>query len=922
MKRKITENLMNSVEMTFLLKVIDSDFILSNVNSFPEKSIINKSIKESFSDDILNILLPRLEKCVNQKENEIFETSINIDDSYYSYNFEKNSSQFKITILPNLDSENISFISVSFVNLTQLAELEYDGKNYRNEYNNLMTLLTTAGLVIWRWDVKNDKTTASKGYIELYDFDPEKYNAAVEWGKRIHPDQVEGSFKALTDHLEGKTEFFQTDHMYSHSKYDDYIWISNLGLTVEYYGDGSPKTLMGIAQDITERENHKYHLHESLEKLEEANRIKSEFLATMSHEIRTPMNAILGLTHLALQLDLNEKQFSYISKIDQSAKSLLSIINDILDYSKIEAGKLELEVVPMDLDLNLNTISTLFALQAQELGIELIYEFDNNIPINLKGDPLRINQILNNLVSNSLKFTEKGEIVISVYKIDENDKKMIIGFSVSDTGVGIPESKLNSLFQSFQQADSSITRKYGGTGLGLTIVKNLITLMNGEISFESELNVGTTFKFTIELERSENEKNRIEKNLNTLKDMKILVCDDNETFRTIIKNTLQSFCFKVETVESGFDAINELILNNHDPYDLVLMDWNMPELDGIEASKFIKNNKSISKVPIIIMVSAYTKDDLLESAEQAGIDSFIVKPINHSTLFDSIMSVMGYNDIINTYEDRNSNVYDKTNLLQNKRILLVEDNEINQMVANDLLKNHGIIVEIADNGLKAIEKIKENGANFYDIVLMDLHMPVMDGYTATIELRKEYTDSELIILAMTADAMSGIYDKCIEVGMQDYITKPIDPHKLVSTLSHWLNNNLNNTRYIEKSFSANDHETMLDFKFLNSEVSIKKLNGNISLYKKLLRKFYNSYSNFDIEYIISLKGKEDNEYMRYFHNLKGVSGTVGSDILYKIARSIEISLLKDIDSNIDTQLQLIKENLDKIISELQVFLEK
>ncbi|MER3329311.1 MAG: response regulator, partial [Candidatus Kapaibacterium sp.] len=398
----------------------------------------------------------------------------------------------------------------------------------------------------------------------------------------------------------------------------------------------------------------------------------------------------------------------------------------------VEAGKLELENIEFELEDILESVSDIISDKAaQEKGIELIYEFDNSIPVNLKGDPLRINQILNNLVSNSLKFTEKGEIVISVYKIDENDEKMIVGFSVKDTGVGIPKSKLDTLFQSFQQADTSITRKYGGTGLGLTIVKNLITLMNGEISVESELNVGTTFKFTIELERSENEKNRVEKNLKVLKDLKILVCDDNETFRTIIKSTLQSFCFKVETVESGFDAINELIINNHDPYDLVLMDWNMPELDGIEASKFIKNNKSISKIPIIIMVSAYTKDDLIESAEQAGIDSFIVKPINHSTLFDSIMSVMGFYDIISTYEERNSNVYDKTNLLHDKRILLVEDNEINQMVANDLLKNHGVIVEIADNGLKAIEKIKENAANYYDIVLMDLHMPVMDGYTAT-----------------------------------------------------------------------------------------------------------------------------------------------------------------------------------------------
>jgi signal transduction histidine kinase/DNA-binding response OmpR family regulator len=656
---------------------------------------------------------------------------------------------------------------------------------------------------------------------------------------------------------------------------------------------------------------------------EDATRAKSEFLANMSHEIRTPMNAIMGMAHLALKTDLTAKQHDYLKKVDISAKSLLGIINDILDFSKIEAGKMDMESVDFQLEDTLDNISTLVGIKTQEKGLELLFKTDPSVPTALVGDPLRLGQILINLSNNAVKFTDTGEIVVTTELVKKDNVQVTLKFSVHDTGIGMTAEQAAKLFQPFAQADSSTTRKYGGTGLGLTISKRLTEMMGGEIWVESQAGQGSTFSFTANFGLGKEKAKKRFKPASELRGMKVLVVDDNATSRSILQEMLESFSFEVSLAPSGEEGITELEnANEGKPFKLVIMDWQMPGMDGVEASKRIKHHTGLSKIPPIILVTAYGREEIMQQAEQVGLDGFLIKPISPSMLFDAIMQAFGEavpeSSRITQRHEQEAEVLKH---IQGARVLLVEDNEINQQVAREILEGAGLVVVLATNGQEAVNAVKESN---FDAVLMDVQMPVMDGYAATKEIRKweeqlkaqgsklKGNDSEVLsafsfqpsarakrvpIIAMTAHAMAGDEDKSLEAGMNGHVAKPIDPDHLFATLQKWIKPSEKRTEVEQpvvplerlKSDQVDPDEEQLPESLPGFDLStgLKRLRGNKRLYKKLLLDFGAKYAQVASEIREALDATDLKQAHSLIHNLKGLAGNLAATDLQAAAIEME-----------------------------------
>jgi len=661
---------------------------------------------------------------------------------------------------------------------------------------------------------------------------------------------------------------------------------------------------------------------------EAATQAKSDFLANMSHEIRTPMNAVLGLNYLLMKTDLNTKQRDYARKISQSAENLLGIINDILDFSKIEAGKLDVESIPFDLDDVLNNLSNLMGVKAQDKELELIIARNTDVPIGLIGDPLRLGQILLNLSTNAIKFTEKGEITIRVELIKKTTKKAMIKFNVIDSGIGLTKEQQAKLFKSFQQADTSTTRKYGGTGLGLTISKSLVEKMQGQIDVESKKGKGSNFYFTAEfgLQKKQVKKKQIVPE--RLSDMRVLVVDDHEIAREVLRDYCEDFQFIVDTANDGDETIKAVTkaVKVGNPYGLIFLDWKMPGMTGTEAAIKILNDPKIKIKPKIIMVTSYGREEIRQKAEQAGIDAFLIKPVSQSLLFDSIAEVFG-EEI--EREDRSVRQVVKPedlDTIRGARILLAEDNEINQQVAIELLESEGFQVTLAENGEEAVKAVK-NTTDQFDLVLMDLQMPVMDGYQATSTIRKNQNFDDLPILAMTADAMTGVRDKVVESGMNDYITKPIDLKVLFEALIQWIKPDSSRMGAAVSGKPDKQEETeVIDFSSLNGidfESGIKRVAGNTKLYRSLLTKFLGNNLTFnkDVRTLVN-KGKQEDA-IRAAHSLKGVSGNIGAKELHLASKELEALLgQKPFNAvNAEKGLELLNPALSRVLDSIQVWLD-
>ncbi len=802
---------------------------------------------------------------------------------------------------------------------------------------------TNGGIGTWKVDLDTYDHSWSENCNVIFGFPPLSKPTWNDLLAVLHLDDRKKVVDLFETYREQKRDT-QYEIEYRIETATGYRWIRAVG-KIEAVTEGISPTIRGIVQDITDNKKltqelnrHRHHLEElvakrteqleeSQVKAESANRAKSRFLANMSHEIRTPLNAIVGFAYLLQNDPLTDFQQDQLKKQSDASNHLLHVINDILDLSKIDADMMILQNESINIEHLVTKVFSLIQSKASKKGVELFLDLDH-VPLFLKGDGLRIEQVLINLLSNAIKFTEQGSISIHITKLEESEQSVLIRFEVIDTGMGVAPDVLEQIFDSFEQADGAITRSFGGTGLGLTISKKIIQLMDGEIGVTSQLSEGSTFWFEITLNKSSVQPTSLAAH-SQLTDKRILVVDDLIEARESLHAMLVRFNFYTETASSGINAIKiiEQAEKEGMPFHIILLDWKMPDMDGIEtATKILALPLKLK--PQIIFVTAYA--DFVDKPEVAQLShTQLTKPVTPSALQDALASVLSSQSSVSN-QAHEQGAQQATIKFNDVHLLLAEDNPINQDVAIGLLKKVGIKVSLAENGQIALAMAKENQ---YDLILMDLQMPVLDGFQATLAIRALPQMQEIPILAMTANAFSEDKEQCLKVGMNDHIAKPASPEQLYQTLANYLpkekviyaNNKLvSQTPYLEPASIA----PIQAIEGLDSQAGIHNAGGDNTFYLSLLNKFFKQYSG-ELASALSNPASNSEDIHHLAHALKGSALTLGLTKLGRLAEVLEqeaksskqMSALILSVSQISHELNQLEQALNPILEEKEAVYE-
>jgi two-component system sensor histidine kinase/response regulator len=662
-------------------------------------------------------------------------------------------------------------------------------------------------------------------------------------------------------------------------RHRDGTWATMQGTVLNLVSDATVGGFVVNTRDVTERERVDAELAAARDAALEASRMKSQFLASMSHEIRTPMNAVIGLTELLVDTPLNDEQLRYATGVQSAADGLLKIINDILDFSKVEAGKLNLEAVDLDLGVLLEDVISLFAESAQSQSLELLVHRHLGLPTALRGDPTRLRQVLVNLVSNAVKFTSEGEIVLAASLVSETSNVATVRFEISDTGIGIAPEDQARMFDSFSQADSSTTRRFGGTGLGLAIVKQLVELMGGHLGLDSEVDVGSRFWFELPLEKQDVDTTVLEPQTRDLGSLRVLIVDDNATNRLILQQQLASWGMEPDEEPDGRSALARMRAASADgrSYDIVVLDLNMPEMDGLELAQHIGADPEIADAKLFLLSSSGKVSD--QVARDFRLSGALSKPVRQSELFNCLATGLGVAGAPAVPAQRGAD----EPVSRHGHILLVEDNATNQLVATKIIEKLGYTVDVAENGREALDAI---AAGAYDAVLMDCQMPEMDGYEATRQLRRRERESaspHLPVIAMTAAAMEGDRERCLAAGMDDYVTKPVRSAAVDAALANWI------TGCEGAAEIAAPTEVAADFPLDADRLAVlRELDGGDgSLLNAVVSEFVGDSTRQLVDVSTALRQGDPKMVERTVHSLRGASANLGATTLADLCGELE-----------------------------------
>ncbi|MCW9035034.1 MAG: PAS domain S-box protein [Rhodospirillales bacterium] len=764
----------------------------------------------------------------------------------------------------------------------------------------------------------NKRMTTLSGFEEDYLMGTPSFDSATEHWFEVNNIDKKGLESAFEVTRRNRYEMFE---------------VSSHDITLEVRNNPLPNGgFVRTFTDISERKKAEEAIDEARQAAEAATKAKSDFLANMSHEIRTPLNAVLGLNYLAQQTDLSIQQREYLHKMSVASKTLLGIINDILDFSKIEAGKMELEAVEFPLEEVLHNISAMMLPKAEEKGLEFIFSVAPDVPFCLVGDSLRLSQILINLTNNALKFTDDGEITIDIRRMDTEGDEVLLAFTVEDTGIGLTPDQVDRLFESFTQADASTTRKYGGTGLGLTISKNLARLMGGEIGVKSSHGKGSLFFFTAKFKFNEVEDRAALVPAN-IANGSVLLVDDNAASLKVLSKMFGNLKLAVTTAKSGEEALK---LNKDrvpdQAFDLIVTDLDMPNIDGVTLLKELqKQNKDDKHSRYALMVSGEKKAEAEEKIHGIRLNGLLLKPLEPTSLSDALIAIADDQYLITDTFHEVSNPQDLVKTIAGAQVLLVEDNEVNQLVASGILEDAGFVVEVANNGQEAVDQIMQaGGVDKFDAVLMDLQMPVMDGFEATAKIRGKYNPEQMPIIAMTAHALDEEKQKCIEAGMNDHVAKPVDPAVLFTALVRWIKKKTHGVKPqqveqevmptpnpSEKSTNGDWPDTLPG---LDVKGALDRLNGNRAAYGKILNLFKKDKATVVKNLVKLVAVGNMTEAKALSHSLKGVAGNVAATDLYNVAKSLDDAIKEERTEELNDLLKATSDAFKVVVGSIDQLL--